>query len=177
MIGLNQIFSLFELINSEKGTNSIAVGFALGMVFGFVPSNPVILAVLFFFFCLFRIHGGAMFLSWALFGLLAYALDPLFDVIGYRILTEIPALTPAFTKLYNMPVVPWSLFNNSIVMGSLVVSVALFIPAIFIFRFLIQKYQATVLARLKRTKFFTWYRATTLYKLYGKYQQVRGMVS
>ncbi len=173
MFGIEQLFSLIKIINSAKGETSVAAGFSLGMVMGFVPSNPLLLLAFFFVFCVFRIHGGAMFLGWAIFGVLALFLDPLFDTLGYALLTQYPALQAFFTKLYNLPVFPWTRFNNSIVAGSLVTSFILFLPSLFLFRSLIRKYRQTVLERIKGTKWFKAWKTTGIYKLYTKYERVK----
>jgi uncharacterized protein (TIGR03546 family) len=54
-------------------------------------------------------------------------LDKVTDPVGYAILTS-EALRPLWTKLYNMPVLPWTGFNNTVVPGGLVVGGALLAP-------------------------------------------------
>ncbi len=177
MFVLGQIIKLIQLLNSEKGAWSIASGFALGMVFGLVPSNILITVALFFFFCLFRIHGGAMFLSWALFALFAYLLDPLFDRFGYWLLTGVPSLTPFWIRGYNLPVVPWTNFNNSVTMGSLTVGLAAFFPMLLLFKLLIDRYRQSVLIRLSNSRVFKYLRTTKVYSLYKKYERVKETMS
>jgi uncharacterized protein (TIGR03546 family) len=173
MFGLGQVIGLIKLLNSSKGEWAIAAGLALGMVLGLVPANPLIVAALFFIFFLFRIHGGSLFLSWALFKLAAYPFDPLFDRFGFRLLT-LPSLHDFWTRLYNLPVAPWSNFNNTVVCGSLAAGFLLFVPCLFLFRWLIKRYRASVLKRVGEWKIVKWWQATSLYKMYEKYEAVKG---
>jgi len=176
MFLLGQLVKFIKLLNSQKGAYSIAAGFALGMTLGFVPANPLVTVALFFILCIFRIHGGATFLAWPLFQLVSYLLDPLFDRIGYGLLTS-PGLKPVWTKAYNLPILPWSNFNNTIVMGSLFLSLLLFVPSIFLFKFLIDRYRASVVERMTKSKWFKVLEATKIYKLYMKVETVKEIIS
>ena len=54
-------------------------------------------------------------------------LDPVSDAVGGWLL-GLPALQSMWTQLYNMPVVPWTSFNNSVVLGSFVLGLILLYP-------------------------------------------------
>jgi uncharacterized protein (TIGR03546 family) len=176
MFALNQLFKLIKILNSEKGAVALASGFALGMVLGFVPFNALIVVGLFFIFCLFRINGGAMFLSWAVFKIIVFPLDPLFDRFGYWLLTGVPQLRPLWIQLYNTPIVPWTKFNNTIVAGSLVAGLLLFVPAIFLFKKLIEKYRESVVRRITQSKWMQLWKTTSVYKLYSAYENLKGSI-
>jgi uncharacterized protein (TIGR03546 family) len=170
---LKQIFAFFRLLNSETGTNQLAWGLALGLVLGFSPflslQTFLVLTI-----CIFlRVQMGAAFLSAFFFKFVAFLLDPVTDALG-RLVLESEALRPAFVELYNMPIVPLTRFNNSVVMGSGLLGFLLAIPAFFIFKKLIVQYRATVVARYKNTKFWKAFTATSLYKWYTKYQELYG---
>src|SRR5262245_9338226 len=117
---LKQLFNFIKLLNSETGTNQIAAGIACGLILGLTPafSLQTILVLMLIFF--FRIQAGAAFLTAAVFKVPAYLLDGVFDGVGRSVLEAEP-LRPLFTSLYNMPLVPFTRFNNSVVMGSGVV--------------------------------------------------------
>src|SRR5213076_946198 len=82
---------------------------------------------------------GAM-LGWALFVPVGFLLDPVFDRIGHTLLVETPALMPLWTALYNMPVVPLTNFNNTVVLGSLVCAVAFWSPLYFLSQWGVSRY-------------------------------------
>lgn len=170
---LKQIFSLLKVLNSDTGENQIAAGIACGLILGFAPAfslQTVLVIVILFFF---RIQVGAALTSAFFFGLIAYLLDPAFDSLG-KIVLEEQGLKGLFTMMYNMPIVPFTKFYNSIVMGSLVLSFALF-PVIFVVsKKLIVKYRVTIVARLESTKVWKAVKATKFYKWYAKYNELYG---
>lgn len=170
---LKQLFSFFQLLNSETGTNQLASGLSLGLILGFAPflSLQTVLVLLLVFF--FRIQLGAAFLSAFFFKFIAFIIDPAADVLG-RVVLEAESLRSIFTSLYNLPLVPMTRFNNSIVMGSFIFSLILVIPSFFIFRLMIEKYRATFVARFKQTKLWKAFHATKFYGLYSKYQELYG---
>jgi uncharacterized protein (TIGR03546 family) len=70
-----------------------------------------------------------------------------------------------------MPIIPYTRFNNSIVMGSAVVTFALS-PVVFIAsQYFITKYRELILERFKKTKLWKAIEATSLYQWYYKYDQ------
>lgn len=170
---LKQIFNFFKLLNSDTGTNQLAAGLACGIILGFSPilslQSLIVLIIIFFF----RIQIGAAFLSAFFFKFIAFLVDPASDVLG-RWFLELPALRPAFIELYNMPIVPFTRFNNSIIMGSAIVAAILVIPAYFAFKRGIIQYRATVVARYQQTKIWKFWSATSVYKWYTKYQDLYG---
>lgn len=168
---LKQIFAFLKMLNSETGHNSLAAGVAAGFILGFSPmlSLQSILVLLCIF--IFRIQMGAAFLAAFFFAFIGWLLDPAFHALGTAIL-ENQALEPLFTKMYNMPLVPLTRFNNSIVMGAGVLTI-IFSPVIyFVSLFLIMKYRVAVLARFKATKFWKAVQATSFYKWYYTYDKL-----
>ncbi len=170
---LKQIFGLLKLLNSDTGTNQIAAGVAAGFILGMSPMlslQAIILLVL----CLFlRIQLGMMFISAFFFSFIAFLLDPVFDQFG-RMILEMAALQSLWTTLYNLPLVPFTRFNNSIVMGAAIVGAVLF-PFIFIFsKHLVHRYREVVVARFKDTKFWKAVKATSLFQWYYKYDKFYG---
>jgi uncharacterized protein (TIGR03546 family) len=168
---LKQLFGLLKLLNSETGTNQIASGVAAGLILGFSPflslqSLLVLLLLLFF-----RIQIGAAFLAAFFFKFAAYLFDPVADSIGRTVL-ETPPLKGLFISLYNMPLVPLTRFNNSIVMGSGLTAFILALPMFFLAKFLIVKYRELVVAKIQGTKWWKALQATALFKWYASYDRI-----
>jgi uncharacterized protein (TIGR03546 family) len=170
---LKQIFAFFRLLNSETGTNQLAAGLACGLILGFSPMLSIQAFLVLFLIFFFRIQMGAAFLSAFFFKFVAFVIDPVADQLG-RVILEAPGLRPVFVQMYNMPLVPLTRFNNSIIMGSGVIGLMLVIPAFFIFKALVIKYRITVVARLKGTKIWKAFAATKLYNWYNKYTELYG---
>lgn len=170
---LKQIFGMFKLLNSETGQNQIAAGIAAGFILGMTPAFSLQTLLVFLCLFIFRIQMGAAFLAAFFFSFAGWLLDPVFHSVGSSVLLS-ESLEPIFTTLYNMPIVPLTRFNNSIVMGSAVVTILLS-PFVFIgSRILIIKYRATVVARFRQTKFWKAMQATAFYKWYVTYENLYG---
>ena len=170
---LKQIFAFLKVLNSDTGENQIAAGVACGLILGFAPvfSLQTLLMIIVLFF--FRIQLGAAFSSSFFFALMAWMLDSLFDQVGGVIL-ELDSLKSLFTTMYNMPIVPFTKFYNSIVMGAGVVSIALAPIIFFVSKKLIVKYRVSVLTKFENPKFWKAVKATKFYKWYAKYDELYG---
>ncbi len=128
---IKQLIGLIQLLHSDTGQNQIAAGLSFGVFLGFAPFMSLqTLLVLFFVFIL-RVQLGAAFLSAFFFKFIAYLLDPVADPIGRQLL-ENETLRPLWTKMYNIPLLPMTRFNNSIILGSFAISVIL-CPILFLF--------------------------------------------
>lgn len=169
---LKQIFAFFKLLNSDTGTISLAAGMTCGFILGMTPVLSLHSLLIFLILFFFRIQIGAAFVMAFFFKFIAFLIDPVFDAVGRKVL-EMESLAPFFTELYNMPLIPYTRFNNSIVMGSAVITFALS-PIVFIIsQRLIVKYRETILARFKTTKFWKALEATKFYQWYYKYDQYK----
>lgn len=170
---LKQIFALFNLLNSDTGTNQIAAGFACGLILGFAPLMSLQALLVFICIFLFRIQIGAALLSAFFFAFLAWIFDPVSDAVGAAIL-ETEALRPVFTAMYNMPLVPLTRFYNSITMGAGVVSLLL-APVVFLgSKRLILVYRAKVVERFKSSRLWKMWTGTVLFKWYANYEKLVG---
>lgn len=156
---------LLRVLNSETDPGQISLGVCFAMIAGLTPllslHNLFVLLLVF----ILRVNLAAFLLGLALFTGIAYLLDPLFHLLGLAVLT-VPSLEGLWTSLYQS--VWWRLeyFNNSIVMGSLVFSVGLFVPAFLISNLLIRRYRQHVLAWVQKTKIMQMFKASKLYETY-----------
>ncbi len=167
---LKQFFQFLKLLNSDTGTNQIAAGVAAGFILGMTPVFSLQTLVVFVLIFLFRIQIGAAFATAFFFKFIAFLLDPVFHHVGVAVLS-IDNLKPLFTTLFNMPIIPFTRFYNSIVMGSGVVSIVL-APFVYVLaQILVKKYRQQVLEKFKSTKFWKALQATSLYKWYYKYDE------
>ncbi|MAZ47773.1 MAG: TIGR03546 family protein [Halobacteriovoraceae bacterium] len=170
---LKQIFGLLKVLNSDTGENQISAGVACGLIMGFSPALSLQTLLVFIIIFLFRVQAGAAFASAFFFAMVAYVFDPVFDNVG-QVILEMNNLEPTFKTLYNMPIVPFTKFYNSVVMGAGVVAIALS-PIIFVLtKLFVKKYRATVVAKFQETKFWKAVKATGFYKWYAKYDSLYG---
>jgi uncharacterized protein (TIGR03546 family) len=170
MLVLKLLQSLVKALHSEGTPGQVAAGMALGSILGLTPlvnlHNLLVAALI----LVLNVSVPGAMLGWALAIPLGYALDPVFDTIGRRLLLDTPALTPLWTSLANVPVVPLTNFNNSVVLGSLVSALALFTPIYLGSRWGVRRYRETLGERVKQSGL---YRALTASKLYGIYRLFR----
>lgn len=170
---LKQIFNFLRLLNSDTATNPLAWGLALGVILGFAPFFSIQTLLVVFIIFIFRVQMGGAFISAFFFKFVAFLIDHPAHLLGKKIL-ESENLRPLFTELYNMPLVPMTRFNNSEVMGSLVISLILFPILFYVFKALILEYRELVVARFRNTKAWKLFTATQFYNWYLKYNQLYG---
>ena len=167
---LKQLFSFIRLLNSDTGNISLSMGLTCGFILGMTPVLSLHSFLVFLIIFFFRIQLGAALVSAFFFKFLAFLFDPLFHSVGVFFL-ELSSLKDLYTLLYNMPLIPYTRFNNSIVMGSAVITFCLS-PFMFMISFyVIKKYRDVILARFKSTKFWKAIEATKFYQWYYKYSQ------
>lgn len=169
---LKQLFAFIKLLNSDTGNISIAMGMTCGFILGMTPTLSLHSLIIFLILFFFRIQIGAALITAFFFKFIAFILDPVFHSVGSHVL-EMESLQSFFTTLYNMPLIPYTRFNNSIVMGSAVVTIILS-PLVYILSSIfIVKYREIVVARFQNTKVWKAVQATKFYQWYYKYEQYK----
>jgi uncharacterized protein (TIGR03546 family) len=166
---LKLIQSIIKTLHSDGTPGQVAAGIALGSALGLTPLVNVHNLVVFSLIVLLNVSFGGGMLGWALFVPLGFLLDPVFHWLGASLLTA-PSLRPLWTSWYNTPLVPYTNFNNTVVLGSLVAWIVLAIPIFFAARYGIARYRATVGERVKQSKL---YKAVTASQLYNWYRLFR----
>jgi uncharacterized protein (TIGR03546 family) len=166
---LKLIQSIIKTLHSEGTPGQVAAGMALGAALGLTPLINVHNLVVFALIVLLNVSFGGGMLGWALFVPLGFILDPLFHAIGLRLL-EAPSLRGLWTTMYNTPLVPYTNFNNTVVLGSVVGWLALTVPIFFASRWAVARYRATIGARVQQSKL---YKAITASKAYNIYRLFR----
>ena len=162
---LKFIQSLVKTLHSEGTPGQIAAGMALGAALGLTPLMSLQNFAIFCLLFVLNVSFGAALLAWGLATPLGFLCDPLFDRIGSALL-ENEALRPLWTTLTNIPIVPFTNFNNSVTLGSFVVWAALFLPMYFGFRYLVIRYRVTLGEKVRRSKLWKAIAASQLYNVY-----------
>ena len=146
------IAKLIVALNGNLGKGQVAAGFAWGLLLGLIPAGNVFWIVLFVVSFFFKHHHWSKMLVLAIFKILSGAVAPLVDIAGWELL-HIEALQPFFTTLYNMPFVPLTKFNNTLVAGGLVCGIVLWLPVFFLVIALVPLYRNKVVPKLRSSKF------------------------
>ena len=111
---------------------------------------------------------SAAILAFLVFSAVVYLFDPLIHSLGYWLLTDIPALKSFWTFLYHTPIVPYTSFNNTVYLGSLIISLVLLFPVFWGVKRFIINYREKYQERVQNWKWVKWIKATKLYGLYER---------
>lgn len=142
------IKKIWNALNHAGKPWQIALAIAFGMIVGFTPllslHNIIILFVVLFL----NVHIGIFVLATSLFSIIGLALDPLFNSLGMSVLTA-DVFNSFFTQMYNNPIGYLSGFNNTILMGSFIVSIVLFIFVYKLTSIILVKYRVIIATKIK----------------------------
>lgn len=161
------------VLNSEhERPSQISLAVCLAMIAGLTPFFSIHNLLVFLLVLVLRVNLSSFLLAFSLFSLIAYALDPLFHSIGLSILTA-DGLRGLWTALYNNTFFRLTNFYNSIVMGSLVFSLVLFVPLFFALNYAIRKYRQRILIWIKGTPLAKAISGSRFYEYYMSYAKLR----
>lgn len=146
---------LAQVLTAEDSSRQCAAGFSLGMIVGLIPKGNLTAIVLMTILCASRVNLAAGLLSAFLFSWIGMLLDPVAHNIGIWVLTQ-DALEPTFTWLYNLPVMPWTSFNNTVVLGSLLLGLACAFPLYRLTEPQFAKYVPLVREKLQQRRVTAW---------------------
>jgi uncharacterized protein (TIGR03546 family) len=163
---LKLVQSLFKTLHSDGSPTQIALGMALGAALGLMPLFTLTSVVVFALLLLLDVSFGAGMLGWALAVPAGFLLDPLFDAIGRWLLVSNGSLTPFWTRLANLPAVPLTDFNNTVVLGSLVTWLVLLVPMVFVLRRAVVRYRVTIGRKVMGSRLYKAVMGSQLYNYY-----------
>jgi uncharacterized protein (TIGR03546 family) len=170
MLGLLKLIqSIIKTLHSAGTPGQVALGMSLGAALGLTPLMNVHNLVIFSLLVLLNVSFGGGMLGWMLFVPVGFLLDPVFHAIGLALL-EADALSPMWTAFTNTPILPFTNFNNTVVLGSFVAWVVLAVPIFFAARYGIAKYRATVGERVRQSRFYKAITASQAYNLYRMFR-------
>ena len=150
---LKWISNFFKALNANQNPAEIAHAFALGVMLGLIPKNNALWYLILVFFLFVRINKPAYLLTMLVVSYFAWMLDPVFDSLGYAILTFKP-LESAFAILIDIPFVGFTKFNNTIVMGSFALSLLIYIPLFALGVLFVKFWRAKIAPSFIRSPFY-----------------------
>jgi len=168
MFFLNLFSKILKILRSNESPKQIAGGFVLGMILGMAPFWSLFNLFIVFIIIIINVNISAVLLAYLVFSMVVYLFDPLIHSLGYWLLVDVSALKPLWTYLYHTPVVPYTSFNNTVYLGSLVVSLVLFFPVFWGVKRFVINYREKYEARVKNWKWVKWIKATKIYEWYEK---------
>ena len=168
---IKNILNIIKILTDNTRPKQITWSLLLGLGLGLSP----LLSLQFFLFLIilliFNVQFSLAFSSSFFFRLLFIPLSPLFHLLGEKVLT-LPSQEETFTTLINTPLIPFTNFNNTIVMGSFIFWLVTLPFCYFIFLKLVEKYQEKVVSRIKKSKLYLFLKASFFVKWYEKYERI-----
>jgi uncharacterized protein (TIGR03546 family) len=145
---LGPLRKVVAVILGEGSPQAIAFGCAMGMMVGLLPKGNLTAAAISMFVLATRANLAAAALSGTAFSWAGVWTDPLAHRLGSAILTQ-PAWQKSFARLYELPLMPWTALNNTVVVGSLVLALVLFYPVYRVTWLLFSRHQVPVAEKLR----------------------------
>jgi len=163
-----------KILREGQTPGQIAGGFALGSILGLSPMFTLQGLLIWLVLLVLDVNLSAALLAITLFSLFAYIVDPVFHWLGFQILVNVDALKPAWTWMYNAPIAPLTRFNNTVVMGSLVVALALFLPLFLAMKRFVVAYRTHIHSRVEKWKLYQALNRSTLARWYQRIRDLKG---
>ena len=164
---LKLVRSLVKALHSDGSPAQLAFGVALGASLGLTPimnaHNLLVLLLL----AVLNVSFAAGMLAWAVFVPVGFLLDPLFDRLGRLLLVDLEGLRPLWGTMDSVPGLALTNFNNTVVLGSVVGWLLLFIPIFIAARYGVVRYRATLGAKVVNSRFYKTLKASQLYNVYS----------
>ncbi len=111
----------------EDSARRLALGVTFGMIIGLIPKDSLFAYVVFVLLMVSTANLWCALVSGFVFSWVGFLLDPFSHKLGGLMLTA-DRLEPAWSTIYEWPLMPWTRFNNTVVMGSLIVGLILAYP-------------------------------------------------
>jgi uncharacterized protein (TIGR03546 family) len=146
---LRPLSHVVDALRATASARHLAVGAALGMLVGLAPKDNLTAVLLGMLVLAVRNNLAAAALSALVFSTISPLVDPLAHALGHTVLT-IGALQGLYARVFDLPLIPWTGLNNTVVVGSLLIGLLLFYPVYRVVKYAVQRYQPSLAARLEK---------------------------
>jgi uncharacterized protein (TIGR03546 family) len=174
MFWFKLVRDFINILREGQTPAQVAGGFALGAILGLSPMLTLQGVVVWLIILILNVNLSSALVALTVFSLIAFLLDPLFHWFGFQILVNIVPLQSFWTTLYNAPIAPLTRFNNTVVMGSFVCALLLFLPVYFGMKKFVLAYRSTIGARIEKMKIFQVMKRSSLVQWYQKLRDFGG---
>lgn len=170
---LKYLSKLLKALASEASPNQIAGGFILGMIIGLTPIMSVHNLLIVLLIIVLKVNIGMAILAFMVFSGVAYLADPLFHSFGIWLL-ELESMQETYITLYNNEFWAITKFYNTVVIGSLSISILLCIPAFPLSKIGVVQYRKHIHEKVMKTKVMKALKGTKFYSVYKTVLKLRG---
>ncbi len=116
------------LLRTHDSPRQLAAGFAIGLVVGLVPKGNLLALVLATIMFSLKVNLAVGMITAAVVSFVGAWVDPVTHRLGFFLLSH-GGLQTLWTRLANTPLFPWTRFDNTIVLGSLMLGSCACLPA------------------------------------------------
>ena len=168
---IKNILNILKILVDNTAPRQITWSLLLGLGLGLSPTLSIQFFLILILLLLFNVQFSLSISSAFFFKLLFIPLADTFHFLGHLVLTE-KDLAPIFTKMTNTPLIPYTNFNNTVVMGSLIFYLLTLPVFYFLILHLVKRYQDTIVLKIKKSKIYVFIKASFIVKWYEKYDRL-----
>ncbi len=144
-----------QTLLGDDSARRLAMGVSFGVIIGLLPKDSLLVWAIGVILMITTANLLCAMVSGFLFSWVGFLLDPFTHKLGGLMLTA-EGLEPTWTWLYEVPLMPWTRFNNTVVMGSLILGLVLAVPVYLLsFRFF-QTWGLVIHNRMRKTWIYRW---------------------
>jgi len=153
---INAAARVVAALNSNRRPGEIGAAAGCAVLLVLIPAGNLVWIALLVALFFVKVNLSVALLTLAVLSPFAGLSDPLLDTIGYRILTA-ANLQGVFTTWYNLPIAPFTGFNNTLVAGGLALGAVLWFPVFLATRAFVQLYRNTLRAKIAALPPVQWF--------------------
>jgi len=176
MFWLKLFTNFIKILREGQTPAQVAGGFALGAILGLSPMLTLQGLAVWLIILILDVNLSAATFSLGLFALIAYIFDPIFHRLGYFLLVDLNGLRGLWTTLYNAPIAPLTRFNNTVVLGSFICALLLFLPIYFGMKKFVIAYRATLGVKMHKFKIYQAIDRSSLVQWYRRVRDLGGVL-
>lgn len=152
---LRPVRFLFRALIDQDSPKQLAWGFALGAMIGLIPKGNLLAIGLMTAVCACRVNLASVGLGAFVFSWIGVLTDPLTHRWGLHLLQQ-ESLHSTWVYLYDLPVVPWTRFNNTVVLGSFLLGLMVVLPLFLVTYPVAKRWQPPLADRLRKYRLIKW---------------------
>lgn len=156
---------LLKALNSNDSPAQLCLAVVFALFLGITPLWSVYNLFWLFLLLVIRVNLSLFLLSWGLFTVIAYLIDPLSNQLGLWLLQQ-ESLKAMWTTMYNSSVWRVLAFNNTLVLGSFALCVLLAVPVFIAVYIIVTRYRRHLLTRIKNSRLNLWIKSSRLVSIY-----------
>jgi uncharacterized protein (TIGR03546 family) len=168
MVGLKFVGKIFKALRSASSPRQIAGGFILGMIIGLVSLKSLFSAVAVILILVLNVNIAMAISGYAVFRLITWLVDPWLHALGYFMLVEAAFLQAVWVYCYNLPLVSFTRFNNTVVMGGVSAYVVLVVPVFILMKRFVVLYRERWEQKVRRWKIVQAVKGSRLFEWVGR---------